>query len=453
MLVPLGPVFSDAGARRRHGRASASSSSRSGSAWPSAWCCCRCSSGTSPRRRSSPARCSCAGVSLIVAASMSALGSRRCSSAILGVCAGSVYVLGFTLLHENVDDELRGRIFSALYTLVRFCVLLAFAVGPFLSDAARPPQRASSFDGDDLGRRRRRSRCPACGSRCGSPASSSWAPACSPRVAPRRRAGRRRRRGPPSALDELLLQEGAELVSGITGPFTEVRRSHERTSRDRRSGAGARPADGRPTRDRALHRVRGRRGERQVHPGPAPRRPPRRAGAAHLRAGRLAARRRGASPRARLARPRHHRPGRGAADGRRPGPARRRGDRARARRRAHRDLPTASPARRSPTRATAASSRPPRSSSCRAGPPTGCWPDLVVLLEVPPEAAERRLRRARTGSSRPARPSTARVHDGFLLQAMADPDRWAIIDGTGTEDEVADGHLGDRAASASPTST
>jgi len=30
------------------------------------------------------------------------------------------------------------------------------------------------------------------------------------------------------------------------------------------------------------------------------------------------------------------------------------------------------------------------------------------------------------------------VHDGFLLQAMEDPDRWAIIDGTGTEDEVAD---------------
>ena len=30
-----------------------------------------------------------------------------------------------------------------------------------------------------------------------------------------------------------------------------------------------------------------------------------------------------------------------------------------------------------------------------------------------------------------------RVHDGFLVQAMADPDRWAIIDGTRTEDEVA----------------
>ena len=31
-----------------------------------------------------------------------------------------------------------------------------------------------------------------------------------------------------------------------------------------------------------------------------------------------------------------------------------------------------------------------------------------------------------------------RVHDGFLLQAMEDPDRWAIVDGTGSEHEVAD---------------
>jgi hypothetical protein len=45
-----------------------------------------------------------------------------------------VYVLGFTLLHENVDDQLRGRIFSALYTLVRMCLLVAFALGPFLSE-------------------------------------------------------------------------------------------------------------------------------------------------------------------------------------------------------------------------------------------------------------------------------------------------------------------------------
>ncbi len=52
----------------------------------------------------------------------------------MGVFAGSVYVLGFTLLHENVGDELRGRVFAGLYTLVRLCVLVAFAVGGAISD-------------------------------------------------------------------------------------------------------------------------------------------------------------------------------------------------------------------------------------------------------------------------------------------------------------------------------
>ena len=74
-----------------------------------------------------------AGVSLLGAASMSSLTLAVVFAAMLGVCAGSVYVLGFTLLHENVSNELRGRIFSALYTLVRLCVLVAFAIGPLLS--------------------------------------------------------------------------------------------------------------------------------------------------------------------------------------------------------------------------------------------------------------------------------------------------------------------------------
>ena len=43
-------------------------------------------------------------------------------------------VVGFTLLHENVEDHLRGRIFSTLYLLVRACVLLALVVGPLIED-------------------------------------------------------------------------------------------------------------------------------------------------------------------------------------------------------------------------------------------------------------------------------------------------------------------------------
>jgi len=75
-----------------------------------------------------------AGVSLIFAASTSALPLTILGVFVLGICGGSVYVVGFTLLHENVDDALRGRIFSALYTIVRLCLLMAFALGPFLSE-------------------------------------------------------------------------------------------------------------------------------------------------------------------------------------------------------------------------------------------------------------------------------------------------------------------------------
>lgn len=75
-----------------------------------------------------------AGVALTLGAAMSDIAPAVVFVAVLGVCAGAVYVLGFTILHETVADELRGRIFSALYTLVRFCLLLAFAVGPLLAD-------------------------------------------------------------------------------------------------------------------------------------------------------------------------------------------------------------------------------------------------------------------------------------------------------------------------------
>lgn len=74
-----------------------------------------------------------AGVSLLAGASQSSLAGAVVFVAVLGVCAGSVYILGFTILHSRVDDALRGRIFSTLYTLVRLCLLIAFALGPLLA--------------------------------------------------------------------------------------------------------------------------------------------------------------------------------------------------------------------------------------------------------------------------------------------------------------------------------
>jgi len=75
-----------------------------------------------------------AGGCLLFAVSTSNTFSNLAGVFLMGICAGSVYVLGFTLLHEHVDEQLRGRVFSALYTLVRFCLLLSITVGGFLSD-------------------------------------------------------------------------------------------------------------------------------------------------------------------------------------------------------------------------------------------------------------------------------------------------------------------------------
>ncbi len=74
-----------------------------------------------------------AGVSLLLGASMTTLLAASLLVALLGLFAGSIYVLGFTLLHETVEDELRGRIFASLYTLIRLCLIIALAVGPALA--------------------------------------------------------------------------------------------------------------------------------------------------------------------------------------------------------------------------------------------------------------------------------------------------------------------------------
>ena len=74
-----------------------------------------------------------AGASLIAAAFMSQMTLALVFAAALGLCAGAVYILGFTILQTNVEDELRGRIFALLYTLVRFCLLLAFTLAPVVS--------------------------------------------------------------------------------------------------------------------------------------------------------------------------------------------------------------------------------------------------------------------------------------------------------------------------------
>jgi len=74
-----------------------------------------------------------AGACIVAGASMSSLTPALAFVSVLGLCAGAVYILGFTLLQTNVENELRGRIFATLYTLIRFCLLLSFVVAPALS--------------------------------------------------------------------------------------------------------------------------------------------------------------------------------------------------------------------------------------------------------------------------------------------------------------------------------
>jgi predicted MFS family arabinose efflux permease len=89
-----------------------------------------------------------AGGSLFLAASVTSLNRAWPLVFLLGICAGAVYVLGFTILHESVEDELRGRVFSALYTVVRLSLLLSFALGGFLSQLLNGLAR--NLVGDDL---------------------------------------------------------------------------------------------------------------------------------------------------------------------------------------------------------------------------------------------------------------------------------------------------------------
>ena len=86
-----------------------------------------------PKEKVFPALVFFAGVSLFFGVSMSTFWLAALGVFGMGVCAGSVYVLGFTLLQEYTDDELRGRVFTTLLTLVRMCVLLALMLGPVLA--------------------------------------------------------------------------------------------------------------------------------------------------------------------------------------------------------------------------------------------------------------------------------------------------------------------------------
>jgi dTMP kinase len=71
---------------------------------------------------------------LVLAASFSNLAPAALMVSGLGACAGCAYVTGFTVLQESVSDELRGRTFATLYTVIRLCLLISLTVSPLWSD-------------------------------------------------------------------------------------------------------------------------------------------------------------------------------------------------------------------------------------------------------------------------------------------------------------------------------
>ena len=75
-----------------------------------------------------------AGGSIALAASVSTMRPASVVVVLVGAAAGAGYVTGFTVLQESVQDELRGRTFATLYTVVRFCLLLALTLGPFAAN-------------------------------------------------------------------------------------------------------------------------------------------------------------------------------------------------------------------------------------------------------------------------------------------------------------------------------
>lgn len=60
----------------------------------------------------------------------------------------------------------------------------------------------------------------------------------------------------------------------------------------------------------------------------------------------------------------------------------------------------------------------------------GVWPDLVILLDVPPAEADRRLGAARDRMEAEPVSFHDAVIEGFRAQATAEPQRWVVIDGT-----------------------
>lgn len=72
---------------------------------------------------------------LVLVASTPNIALASLATVLMGAAAGSTWVTGYTLLHENVTDELRGRVFGSLTVLARLGLFLSLTVFPLLAQA------------------------------------------------------------------------------------------------------------------------------------------------------------------------------------------------------------------------------------------------------------------------------------------------------------------------------
>jgi len=94
------------------------------------------------------------GVAIVAVASMSSLLPAFVLVAVLGASAGCAYVTGFTMLQESVHDDMRGRTFATLYTIVRLCLLLSLTIWPFIAGGLNAISRHALNSGIHAGRLR-----------------------------------------------------------------------------------------------------------------------------------------------------------------------------------------------------------------------------------------------------------------------------------------------------------
>jgi dTMP kinase len=85
------------------------------------------------------------GVSLIALASVGSLNTAIPVASALGFFGGAAYSTAYSLMQEHTTDELRGRTFSAAYTIIRTGTLIGLGLFPLLAGALE-----RFFDGRDI---------------------------------------------------------------------------------------------------------------------------------------------------------------------------------------------------------------------------------------------------------------------------------------------------------------